>query len=442
MEKAAREAGFSLSSTPAGVTPVPIREGEPMTQEDYGALPEDEREQLAKKAEEVQHSLGHAMAEIRRLNKTAEERSTEVDKEVVGEKLANQPVLLYQVDETSVQEDRGRAMLLAPGVCEGGDEDCPGTTTMNLLQGNLGPTTGNEVGSIEWPLAAGAIGRVLDKAGKPLGTITPVDLGFEFGIGAQTTQSEEDPLQRQARTVAHVMRWVEEAGNSVLTNRLTLAFGRVTEDVDTSGLDAEASAPLIADALEFLNATDRADIEAAVLAGISRVVTGADAVSGATITCGEKGLKRMTTTWAVGDWLPVSGNLRLEFTYLHKPNPAVDGGWLPYLSRVDIHHLDDGGLSVAFFNYSGDIHKVQVMDMNRRPVRTFSFKFPYEGDFSLQEANRVRATESRHLGTELRTLRSYLITYETYRTLVSGWLNPSAWRELAVFNPDNRGDTS
>jgi predicted ATP-dependent protease len=83
MEAAAREAGFSLSSTPAGVTPVPIREGAPMTQEDYGALPEEEREQLEKKAEEVQHSLGHAMAEIRRLNKTAEERSKEVDKEVV-----------------------------------------------------------------------------------------------------------------------------------------------------------------------------------------------------------------------------------------------------------------------------------------------------------------------------------------------------------------------
>jgi hypothetical protein len=83
MEKAAREAGFSLSSTPAGVTPVPIREGEPMTQEDYGALPEEEREQLTKKAEEVQHSLGHTLAEIRRLNKAAEQRSTEVDKEVV-----------------------------------------------------------------------------------------------------------------------------------------------------------------------------------------------------------------------------------------------------------------------------------------------------------------------------------------------------------------------
>ena len=83
MEKAAREAGFSLSSTPAGVTPVLIREGEPMTQEDYGALPEEEREQLTKKAEEVQHALGHTMAEIRRLNKAAEQRSTEVNKEVV-----------------------------------------------------------------------------------------------------------------------------------------------------------------------------------------------------------------------------------------------------------------------------------------------------------------------------------------------------------------------
>ena len=83
MEKAAREAGFALSSTPTGVTPVPLREGQPLTQEEYGALPEQERERMSKQAEEVQHSLGHAMAEIRRLNKAADDQARKVDREVV-----------------------------------------------------------------------------------------------------------------------------------------------------------------------------------------------------------------------------------------------------------------------------------------------------------------------------------------------------------------------
>lgn len=364
----------------------------------------------------------------------------EVPKEEVKEALAEQPVLLYQVHEDAVADNGRVATLLAPGACEDGGEEgsCPGTTTVGLLQGNPWNEEGGPVGSILWPLEDGATGRVLDSSDDLLAVITQVALGYEFG--RDEPAAEADPAAMQARTIPNVMRWVTEAGNSTLIDRLTRAFERVTEGVDVATLDEAASAPLIADALEFLNATDQADIEGAILAGIERVASGSSVAALAAITCGERGVTRMTSNWPVGDWLPISGNMRLEFTYRQMPDPDHDGEWAPYLARVEIHNLDDGGLTVALFNYSGDIHKVQVMDLNRRPVRTFTFKFPYEGDFTLHEVNRVRATESRHVGSDLKPVTSFLIPYETYRTLVSGWLNPTAWRELAAFNPAQQGD--
>ena len=83
MEEAAIEGGFALRSTPAGITPVPIKDGVPMSQEDYGAVPEDERDQIRQQADELQHSINRTLADIRRLGEEATEQALEVDKEIV-----------------------------------------------------------------------------------------------------------------------------------------------------------------------------------------------------------------------------------------------------------------------------------------------------------------------------------------------------------------------
>ena len=83
MEREAREAGFALSSTQVGITPVPAIEGRPMTEEEFNALSEEENKKLRERAEVLQHEINHTMVELRRLNKEAVEAAREVDKEVV-----------------------------------------------------------------------------------------------------------------------------------------------------------------------------------------------------------------------------------------------------------------------------------------------------------------------------------------------------------------------
>ena len=83
MEKEALEAGFMISSTRVGVTPVPIKDGRPMSQEEFSALPEEEQKQIREKGDAVQHGINHHMTEMRRLSKEAREQAREVDREVV-----------------------------------------------------------------------------------------------------------------------------------------------------------------------------------------------------------------------------------------------------------------------------------------------------------------------------------------------------------------------
>ena len=83
MEMTAAEAGFILRSTPSGITPVPARDREPLSQEEFDALSEREREGVRQRADQLQHSINRAMTDIRRLGKSAAEEGQEVDKEIV-----------------------------------------------------------------------------------------------------------------------------------------------------------------------------------------------------------------------------------------------------------------------------------------------------------------------------------------------------------------------
>ena len=83
MNRRALEAGFALRSTPSGVTPVAVKDGRPLTMEEYDSLSEAEREQMTEQGDELQHTIGHTTAELRRLNKSAAEQAREVDRETV-----------------------------------------------------------------------------------------------------------------------------------------------------------------------------------------------------------------------------------------------------------------------------------------------------------------------------------------------------------------------
>ena len=83
LEEEAQKESFTLTFTQVGITPVPLVQGRPMAQEEFGQLPDDVREELRVRAERIQHSISHAMQEFRRLNKEAVERTKDVDVELV-----------------------------------------------------------------------------------------------------------------------------------------------------------------------------------------------------------------------------------------------------------------------------------------------------------------------------------------------------------------------
>ena len=110
LEREAQKEGFTLSFTQMGITPVPVEQGRPMTQEEFAQVPDERREELGKAAEQVQHSISHAMREFRRLNREAAERTKELDAELMRfmltpvidelqEKYADYPAVVSYLDQ-------------------------------------------------------------------------------------------------------------------------------------------------------------------------------------------------------------------------------------------------------------------------------------------------------------------------------------------------------
>ena len=83
LEKTAIQAGFTLRSTPAGITPVPMREGRPLSEQDYATMSKSERESINERASSLQQTIIRVLADIRRLGKAAQQEGREVDKEIV-----------------------------------------------------------------------------------------------------------------------------------------------------------------------------------------------------------------------------------------------------------------------------------------------------------------------------------------------------------------------
>lgn len=83
MEQATKEAGFVLGSTQVGLTPLPVVDGKPASQEVFAALPPEEQKRLRERAGELQDLISRTLADIRRLSKEAVEEARNVDTEIV-----------------------------------------------------------------------------------------------------------------------------------------------------------------------------------------------------------------------------------------------------------------------------------------------------------------------------------------------------------------------
>ncbi len=83
LEKLAIEKGFLLKKTVSGVAVVPAKDGKPMSQKDYEALPADKRAEIDENSRILQDKLSDVVREARNIDKETKERINALDREVV-----------------------------------------------------------------------------------------------------------------------------------------------------------------------------------------------------------------------------------------------------------------------------------------------------------------------------------------------------------------------
>lgn len=88
----AQEEGFSLQQSPMGIMTVPVKDGKPMTQEEFAALTAEEREALGKRQQDLQEEIEAAVRQARGVERSA---SAEVER-------MDQQVALYALNQMMV----------------------------------------------------------------------------------------------------------------------------------------------------------------------------------------------------------------------------------------------------------------------------------------------------------------------------------------------------
>ncbi len=83
VEREANRRGFTLSKSATGITLGPARDGEPMSEEDFAALPASERKRLEKHGAAVEEILDEAVRAIRTLERETDQAMMELDREEI-----------------------------------------------------------------------------------------------------------------------------------------------------------------------------------------------------------------------------------------------------------------------------------------------------------------------------------------------------------------------
>jgi lon-related putative ATP-dependent protease len=93
LEKKARESDFRLLQTPRGIILAPVVDGEVITNEQFGNLEDDQREEIERRQSKLQQEMHETLRRIQDLQQEAKEEIRELDQQVVGyavEHLINQ----------------------------------------------------------------------------------------------------------------------------------------------------------------------------------------------------------------------------------------------------------------------------------------------------------------------------------------------------------------
>lgn len=84
LEEEAEELGFEIKSTPMGFRTIPVREGKPLTQDEYQAMGEEERKELDSRMEGLQERIREVMAEVRDVDHALKDEVRDLNRQVAN----------------------------------------------------------------------------------------------------------------------------------------------------------------------------------------------------------------------------------------------------------------------------------------------------------------------------------------------------------------------
>ncbi len=84
LERYASERGFAVVRTPSGIGVAPLREGKPLTPDEFAKLEKPIREHLEEEGHRIQEALNATLRKARRLDRAARERVQRLDREVAA----------------------------------------------------------------------------------------------------------------------------------------------------------------------------------------------------------------------------------------------------------------------------------------------------------------------------------------------------------------------
>ena len=82
LQKRFEQLGFSIQPTPVGFLALPLRDGRPIDDEEFKALSQQERDEIARKQDELQGELKAAIRQIKNLEKSTNKKLQKLDREV------------------------------------------------------------------------------------------------------------------------------------------------------------------------------------------------------------------------------------------------------------------------------------------------------------------------------------------------------------------------
>lgn len=92
----ARERGFGLQRTPEGIVAIPMRDGKPLTPEQYNQFTDEERQQVDERRKEMEERLNEVFRSIVRAGKNIKQRLQELDERIARNAVAHHIAVLRE----------------------------------------------------------------------------------------------------------------------------------------------------------------------------------------------------------------------------------------------------------------------------------------------------------------------------------------------------------